>query len=100
MLCRGHEPLFRCHAAKAHVRALVIVLPHPFGCEVLHVREVVPVVLRQPFIPHCPVESLSLHPKFTPHARLQRQRQPVSAFHRDIARRFPIQEFPAKGRDT
>jgi hypothetical protein len=35
----------RRHAAQAHARALVIVLPHPFCREVLHVREVVPVVL-------------------------------------------------------
>jgi hypothetical protein len=44
-LCCGHEPLFRRHAAKAHVGSLVIVLPHPFGCEVLHVCKIVQVVL-------------------------------------------------------
>ena len=45
-LCRGCQPLFRRYATKAHVGALVIVLPHPFRGELLDVRQVLPVVLR------------------------------------------------------
>jgi transposase InsO family protein len=35
----------------------VIVLPHPFRCELLDVRQVIPVVLRQPFITYRAVEA-------------------------------------------
>lgn len=42
------------------MRAIVIVSPHPIGREALHMVQVFPVVLRQPFLAHGSVESFDI----------------------------------------
>jgi len=46
--------------AQGHVRAVVIVGPHPLRGEILNIFDAGPVILRQPFIAHCPVETFDV----------------------------------------
>ena len=58
--CGHGQPLFRCESAQSHIGAFVIVRPHPARGVFLHVLEVFPLVLRQPFVSGRPVEPLDI----------------------------------------
>jgi hypothetical protein len=58
---RGHgQPLFWGDTAQGHVGAVVIIVPHPTRCVVLHIGQRVKFILRQPFVAHCPVEAFDV----------------------------------------
>ena len=52
------EPLNGCHSAQGHVWAFMVVLVHPLGGINSHLFQVIPVVLRKPFVSHRSIEAL------------------------------------------
>ena len=47
--------------AQGHVRAVVLAGPHPLRGKILNFFEAGPVILRRPFITHCPVEAFDVN---------------------------------------
>ena len=60
-MLRSHgQSLLWGEPAQGHVWAVMVVRPHPLRRKVLHLRQVMPIVLRQPFVPHRPIEPLNI----------------------------------------
>ncbi len=57
----GHgQPLIGGDAAQGHVRALVIVVPHPTRCLILYLIDRIEQLLRQPVIANGSIETLDI----------------------------------------